>query len=151
MSPREIRVYAHFWNFSIIPCFGTLTGGLIGERGAAEAALKRIKETLDNTQKTTPALEYTLKFNNHWSQKLFIALCRRYELSPYRYARQRRTTVMVKTPKDFMNNVLWPEHKELDKVLREYINQMTEKIIMEEIHRDTTEAHEVAVQLLEET
>ena len=128
-----------------------LFGGseFIGERDAAEAALKRIKETLANTIKTTPSLEYALKFDNHWSKKLFTALCRRYELRPYRYARQRRTTVVIKAPKDFVETVLWPEYQALSKILYEYINQMTEKIITEEIHRDTTDAQEIAVQLLE--
>ena len=78
----------------------------IGERDAAEAALKRIKETLANTIKTTSASEYTFTFSNHWSKKLFTALCRRYELKPYRYARQRRTTVMVRAPEDFVDTVL---------------------------------------------
>jgi predicted SPOUT superfamily RNA methylase MTH1 len=121
----------------------------IGERDAAEAALKRIKETLANNIKTTPALEYTFTFDNQWSKKLFTASCRRYELRPYRYARQRRTTVMVRAPEDFVEKVLWPEHEALNNVLREYINQMTEKIITEEIHCDTTEAQEIAIQLLE--
>ena len=89
-----------------------------------------------------------MTFNNYWSTKLFIALCRRYELNPYRYARQRRTTVMVKTPKDFMDTVLWPEQQALDDILHEYINQMTDKIITEEIHRDTTEAQEISTPLL---
>ena len=121
----------------------------IGERNAAEAALKRIKETLAHTQKITPPTEYTFTLGNQWSTKLFIALCRRYELKPYRYARQRRTTVMLRAPVDFVDTVLWPEHEALDNVLREYINQMTEKIITEEIHGDTTDAQEIAVPLLE--
>lgn len=128
-----------------------LFGGseFVGERAAAEAALKRIKETLSNTLKTTAPVEYTFTFNNHWSQKLFTALCRRYELRPYRYARQRHTTVMLKVPEDFVDTVLWPEYEALNNVLREYINQITDKIIAEEIHRDTTEAHEIAVPALE--
>lgn len=128
-----------------------LFGGseFIGERDAAEAALKRIKETLANTIKTTPALEYTFTFDNHWSTKLFIALCRRYELCPFRYARQRHTTVMVRVPKNFVEKVLWPEHEALNNVLLDYINQMTEKIITEEIHGDTADAQEISVPLLE--
>lgn len=121
----------------------------IGERDAAEAALKRIKETLANTIKTTPALEYTFTFDNNWSTKLFIALCRRYELRPFRYARQRHTTVRVRVPEDFVETVLWPEHEALNTVLRDYINQMTEKIITEEIHGDTADAQEISVPLLE--
>ena len=120
----------------------------VGERAAAEAALKRINETLANTIKTTPPTEYTFTLGNYWSAKLFIALCRRYELKPYRYARQRRTTVVLRAPEAFVDTVLWPEHEALNTVLHEYINQMTDKIIAEEIHRDTTDAQEMAVPLL---
>lgn len=118
-----------------------------GEKAAAEAALKRIHETLSSTKQAKPErVEYTFTFGNHWSKKLFIALCRRHELRPYRYARQRHTTVMVKVTQDFVDTVLWPEHQALDTVLHEYINEMTTKIITEEIHRDTTDAHEIVVQ-----
>jgi hypothetical protein len=120
-----------------------------GERVAAEAALKRIKEKLANTKKTVPSSEYTMTFDNQWTKKLFIALCRRHDLKPYRYARQRRTTVMVRAPDDFMDGVLWPEHQALSKVLRDYINKITEQVITEEIHRDTTEAQEIMVPLIE--
>jgi hypothetical protein len=117
-----------------------------GEKAAAEAALKRMNETLVNTQQTKPEIEYTFTFNNQWSKTLFIALCRRYELRPYRYARQRRTTVKVKATEEFVEKVLWPEHHALDDVLCDYINEMTIKIITEEIHRDTTDAQEIVVQ-----
>ena len=120
----------------------------LGEKDAAEAALKRVKETLASTIKAAPT-EYTFTLSNHWSKKLFIALCRRYELRPYRYARQRRTTVMLKVSSDFVDTVLWPEYEALNSVLHEYISQITDKIIAEEIHRDTTDAQEIAVPLLE--
>ena len=70
-------------------------------------------------------------------------------MRPFRYARQRRTTVMLKVSSDFVDSVLWPEYEALNSVLHEYINQITDKIITEEIHRDTTDAQEIAVPLLE--
>ncbi len=124
--------------------------GTIGERDAAEAALDRIKEKLAQTIKTAPLIEYTFTFRDRWSRQLFMALCRRYSLSPYRYARQRHTTVMARAPKAFVDDVLWPEYEALNEALTEYLHQATEKIISEEIYRDTTEAQEI-VPLLEET
>jgi hypothetical protein len=56
--------------------------------------------------------------------------------------------VKVKATEEFVEKVLWPEHQALDDVLCDYINQMTIKIITEEIHRDTTDAQEIAIQLL---
>jgi hypothetical protein len=54
---------------------------------------------------------------DRWSRHLFLALCRRYGLRPYRYHRQRRNTVMVRAPKGFLDQVLWPEFAELDRAL----------------------------------
>ena len=122
--------------------------GTIGERDAAGAARARIKARLAQAEKTAPAVEYTFTLGDQWSRQLFVALCRRYDLKPYRYARQRYTTVMLKVPKAFVDDVLWPQYSALSKELREYLDQATSKIISEEVHRDTTEAQEI-VQLLE--
>jgi hypothetical protein len=122
--------------------------GTAGERDAAGAARERIKERLAQAIKDEPPLEYTFTFGDQWSKQLFTALCRRYSLEPYRYARQRYTTVMVRVPKAFVDDVLWPQHVALNKALTEYLAEATAKIISEEVHRDTTEAQEI-VQLLE--
>jgi hypothetical protein len=123
--------------------------GTIGERDAAEAALGRNKEKVEQTTKTAPLVEYTFTFGDRWSKQLFMALCRRYALSPYRYNRQRHTTVMARAPKAFIDDVLWPEYVALSEALTEYLHQATEKIISEEIYKDTTEAEEIVVPLLE--
>jgi hypothetical protein len=56
-----------------------------------------------------------------WSRKLFLSLLRRYDPKPYRYRGQRRTTVMVKGPKPFVHETLWPEYQQLDAALRTYL------------------------------
>jgi tRNA nucleotidyltransferase (CCA-adding enzyme) len=122
--------------------------GTIGERDAAEAALERIKAKLAQASETEESSEYTFTFGDQWSKQLFLALCRRYSLKPYRYARQRYTTVMVRVPKAFVDEILWPHYQALSKELKQYLKEATAKIISEEIHRDTTEAQEI-VQLLE--
>jgi len=122
--------------------------GTSGERDAAGAALERIKAKLEEAVEADPPIEYTFTLADQWSRQLFMALCRRYSLKPYRYARQRYTTVMVRVPEAFVDDVLWPHYQALNKELTEYLSQATEKIISEEIHCDTTEAQEI-VQLLE--
>ncbi len=122
--------------------------GTTGERDAAGAARERIKAKLAEAVKAAPPIEYTFTLRDPWSKKLFMALCRRYSLNPYRYARQRYTTVMVRAPEAFIDDVLWPQYQALSKELKEYLDQATEKIISEEVHRDTTDAQEI-VQLLE--
>jgi hypothetical protein len=79
-----------------------------------------------------------------WQRRLFTALCRRYGLEPYRYRRQRRTTVMVRVPRSFLDETLWPEYMQLKIALDEYLSEATERIIREEVYRDTREAPERA-------
>jgi hypothetical protein len=114
-----------------------------GERSAAAAALGRIRERLEAAQREERPVEIKFTFPDHWARRLFVALCRRYELHPYRYKRQRYTTVMLRAPDSFVQSILWPEFRQLHEALNEYLNTATERIIREEVHRDTTEAEEV--------
>ena len=77
-----------------------------------------------------------------WSRKLFTALLRRYDLKPYRYRGQRRATVMVRVQKIFSDETLWPEFCELNRTLRSYLDEVTERVIREEIFNDSSEADE---------
>jgi hypothetical protein len=116
----------------------------IGERNAAAAAIERVKQALASTAKIELPAEYTFKMRDDWHRRLFAALCLRYGLKPYRYKRQRRTTVMVRVPKSFVDKTLWPEYLELEKALGEYLNEATERIIREEVYGDTGDASERA-------
>lgn len=53
------------------------------------------------------------EYSDPWSRQLFIALCRRYGIKPFRYSRMNRQTVMVRAPASFVHVTLWPEFKEL--------------------------------------
>jgi hypothetical protein len=117
--------------------------GTDGEREAAGAALARIRERLARAQQADRVIEIKFTFPDHWARQLFVALCRRYDLQPYRYKRQRRTTVMVRAPESFVAAILWPEFQELNQALTDYLAAATERIIREEVHRDTAEAEEV--------
>lgn len=117
--------------------------GSEGERLAAEAALQRVRQRLAHAQRQEKPIEMKFTFPDHWARRLFVALCRRYELVPFRYKRQRYTTVMLRVPKSFVDLTLWPEFQALHQALGEYLNAATERIIREEVHRDTAEAEEV--------
>lgn len=114
-----------------------------GERTAAAAALERIRERLSEARRAERPVEMKFTFPDAWARRLFVALCRRYGLEPYRYARQRRTTVMLRVPQTFVDTVLWPEFGAAHEALNGYLNAATERIIREEVHRDTAEAREV--------
>lgn len=117
--------------------------GSEGERVAAEAALQRVRERLANLSKVEKPSEVRFTFPDQWARRLFVALCRRYGLNPYRYKRQRYTTVMLRCQPSFVDDSLWPEFQQLHAALSEYLNAATDRIIREEVHRDTTEAEEV--------
>jgi hypothetical protein len=114
-----------------------------GERLAAEAALERVRAKLAAMDREDPASELQFSLADQWSRHLFIALCRRYGLKPYRYHRQRRTTVMVRAPRRFIEQVFWREFRDLDEDLRVYLQDVTLKLIREEVYADTSEAPEV--------
>jgi hypothetical protein len=115
-----------------------------GERSAAAAAIARVKKALDALSKTERPQEFHFTLPDRWQRRLFSALCRRYGLEPYRYKRQRYTTVMVQVPKSFVEQTLWPEYLEIKAALDEYLNEATERIIQEEVYRDAREAAEQA-------
>jgi hypothetical protein len=77
-----------------------------------------------------------------------VALCRRYRLEPYRYRRQRYNTLTLPVPRGFSESVLSPEFLQLHEALRAYLNEVTLRVIREEIHSDTSEAKEVCDALL---
>ena len=115
-----------------------------GERSAAEAALGRIKAALETAQQTTATVELQFSIADPWARQLFVALARRYGLTPYRYPRQRRTTVMLQAPESFLREVLWPEFEQLNEALRSYLAEVTARILREEVHGETAEAEERA-------
>jgi hypothetical protein len=121
--------------------------GTAGERLAAEAALARVRARLAELGQLDPPVEIQFSMADQWSRHLFLALCRRYGLQPYRLYRQRRNTIMVRAPRGFINQVLWPEFTELDRTLRSYLHDVTLRIIREEIHADASEAPEVSAAL----
>ncbi len=83
--------------------------------------------------------------NNQWSRRLFTALLRRYDIKPYRYYRQRHTTVMARVSKGFVNRTLWPEYQELEKELTKHLDAIAERIINESIFADTSDAEELVM------
>jgi hypothetical protein len=111
-----------------------------GERDAAANAMRAIRLRLKLAEKEQPPVEYKFKLGDHWSRKLFVALARRYGLEPYRYRGQRYTTVMVRVPKRFVDDTLWPEFVELDRVLREALERATEQVISQVFEQETCEA-----------
>ena len=113
-----------------------------GERQAAESALDRIRGRLARIEVSEPAVEFRFSLADSWSTSMFIALVRRYGLKPYRYASQRRTTVVVKVAPSFVDEVLWPEFQQVNATLRSHLDTVTTRIIQEAIHHGRPDVEE---------
>jgi hypothetical protein len=113
-----------------------------GERAAAASARDRIRSRLDELEKAERAVEYRFSLPDGWSKSLFTALLRRYGIEPYRYAGQRRTTVMARVTRTFAEEVLWPEFRALNETLRAHLESVTSRVIARAIHGDQGDAAE---------
>ncbi len=109
-----------------------------GERVAAEEAASRVRDRLDEVR-AGELLEFKFTLPDAWAKALFIALLRRSGLDPYRYSGQRRNTVMVRAPKQLINDEIWPEFQELHKTLHSYLSDVTKRVIATAIHGDVSE------------
>lgn len=116
--------------------------GSEGERLAAERARERILERLRQLEAEEPPVEFRFSLGDQWSRHLFVALLRRYGVSPYRYRGQRRTTVMARLSRAFVNETLWPEFMELQQSLSNYFDALTDRVIEQALEVKASEAEE---------
>ena len=119
--------------------------GSEGERQAAERARERIKDRLRQLEAEEPPIEFRFSLADQWSRHLFVALLRRYGIPPYRYRGQRRTTVMARLNRAFVNETLWPEFQELQSTLVAYFDALTDRVIEQALEVQAGEAEEQAV------
>ena len=111
-----------------------------GEKQAARSALERLQAQLGAPPEKSQDWKFSLP--DPWKRQLFVALCRRNHLEPFRQYRQRYTTVMVNSTDSMVNEILWPQFLELSKLLHDYLDEATRDIISRGVHRDLSEAPE---------
>ena len=113
-----------------------------GEREATRLAAERIRARLSEVRSREPDVEMVYSLPDVWTRKLFLALCRRYGLRPYRKYRQRHSTVQVMAPESFQRMTLWPEFVALSEELQKHLWEITDRVVRETIHGDVSEAAE---------
>ncbi len=111
---------------------------------AAGEARRRIQLELESVVQRDPPIGYRFTLADTWSRKLFLALLCRYDLKPYRLRGQRRTTVMVRVPRAFVDETLWPEFEQISTTMRTYLDEITHRTIADVIHGDSSEVTEIA-------
>jgi hypothetical protein len=113
-----------------------------GEREAARRAAERIRARLAELRSREPDEVFRYSLPDPWKRKLFVALCRRYGVTPYRETGRRYSTVLVRAPKTFQERTLWPEFLALSEELHAHLQELTERVIREAINEDVSEAVE---------
>jgi hypothetical protein len=113
-----------------------------GEREAARRAAERIRARLAEMRGREPDAELVYSLPDPWTRKLFVALCRRYGLQPFRRSRQRASTVHVRAPETFPRGTRWPAFEALATELQKHLDAITDRVVREAIHGDVSEVAE---------
>ena len=110
-------------------------GATEGERAAAGAALDRLTSRLD-TGAQEEKVEFQYSLPDVWAVKIFVALCRKHGVQPYRYPRQRRTTVMVNVQQSAFEQTVMAEFKTLHAELVAYFKDTVDHLIADAMKSD---------------
>ena len=111
---------------------------------AARRAADRIRERLAELRGREEDIELHYSLPDPWKRRLFVALCRRCGLQPFRDSGRRYSTVQVRAPKAFHERTLWPEFLALAEELDAHLNELTSRVIREAINDDVSEPPEKA-------
>ena len=103
--------------------------GTPGEKAAAAEAAQRIRRRLEEVSKQDPPIEYRFSIHDGWSRKLLTAMLHRYGIRTYRYRGQRRTSLMARVSRRFVDETLWPQFLEYSRLLAAHVDEITERII----------------------
>jgi hypothetical protein len=120
--------------------------GTAGEQAAAGAAIQRLQARVG--ARPDPEVELKFSLPDAWSVRLFVAVCRKHGLRPYRYPRQRRTTVMVRVrPKAFEQTIaveFQMLHRELTGYFGEMVNHLIANVMRSDGDDETLEQRQIA-------
>lgn len=105
-----------------------------GEREAAGRARERIAARLAELR-NDPQVEWQFTLTP-WSRRLLFALARRYGLKPYRYRKQRHTTLIVRASERFLRETFLPEYDRMCEVLYEHLDAVTERVVADVLDPD---------------
>ena len=105
-----------------------------GERDAAAGARRRILERLAELMAETP-IEWQFTVDRY-ERHLLLALARRYDLKPYRYQRQRHSTLIIRAPERFLQETFLPEYDRMAEVLSTHLSELTKRVVEDALNGD---------------
>lgn len=109
-----------------------------GERDAAGRARERIAARLAELR-SSDEVEWQFSLTP-WSRRLLLALARRYGLEPYRYRRQRHTTLIVRASERFLKTTFLPQFDKMSDTLYEHLDAVTERVLADVLNSDQSDA-----------
>lgn len=109
----------------------------VGGAGDNHAAGESIKSKLREAEARESSVELRFSLTDPMTVKLFLAVCRRYGLRPYQKPGQHRTTVMLRIPPSFSQEILVPEFQQLAEALGLYFRDSVERLIENSVFRDS--------------
>ena len=111
-------------------------GATAGERAAAGAARDRLQARIAAEGAQDPETEVQYSMPDTWSVRIFVALCRKHGIRPYRYPRQRRTTIMVRARAAEFERTVLAEFETLHRELVAYFNETVDHLIADAMKSD---------------
>jgi hypothetical protein len=82
--------------------------GRPGNEGITDQPKEQITARLQESASAPDVEEFQCNMKHEWETFIFHALLKRYGIKPYRYRKQRKTTILVRVSKAAMNGLLWP-------------------------------------------
>ena len=119
-----------------------------GEREAARRAAERIRERLAEIRSREKDELWQYRVDDRWHRKLFVAVCRRYGLKPYRERGQRHSSIMVRMPAGFRKSTFEPHYFALSNEITQELDALTDRVIREAIDEAVSDAREEAPKAL---
>ena len=95
----------------------------------AEGSGERLQRRLREVREQEPDVEFRMAVSDEWAQQLLAALCGRCGVEVFRYRGQRRTSAMIKAPRSFIEQTLWPMFEAMQHEIRTQVQGMTMRAI----------------------
>jgi hypothetical protein len=106
--------------------------GLLGTPGAdASQSRERIVARLRKLADAGDVQEFQCTVKGTWESFLLHSILKRYGIQPYRYRKQRQTTILVRVSKRFMDETLWPIYAAASESLVARFNEIARAILPE--------------------
>ncbi|MBI5617965.1 MAG: hypothetical protein HY943_16915 [Gammaproteobacteria bacterium] len=113
--------------------------------GGTTPTLERVRSELRarrlEAERNEPIVELRFKIDA-WTGGLFLALCHRYGITPYRHRGQRVTSATILGPEHFLNATFVPQYQAMLDQLNEQLAKMTQRLIAKTLEAPPAEPAE---------